>query len=106
MKVTATRPSAWSIPLVLAACELGADPDNWPGAAASFDRLATLGLNLAIAGALCASYEIGLDPPVECVPVPRLPDAVTVAMWHPGCGRPFKRETRIEPRPGGHDGGG
>lgn len=47
-----------------------------------------LWLNLAIAGALCASYALGSDPPLDCRPVAGMPDAVTIAMWHPGCGRP------------------
>lgn len=88
MKVTATRPSAWAIPAVLAAIELRVDPDQDAPGAATFDTLACLGLNLAIVGALCASYALGNDPPLDCRPVAGMSDAVTIAMWHPGCGRP------------------
>jgi hypothetical protein len=42
--------------------------------------LATLAHNLAIGGALCASYALGQDPPDI--------DRRWMRYWHPGCGRP------------------
>ncbi len=43
--------------------------------------------NLAIAGALCASYALGDNPPTEWR---ALGDGYVPVPWHPGCGRSAK----------------
>lgn len=47
-------------------------------------RLATLAANLATAGALCASFEMGRDAgPGQHVPF-------KTSWWRPGCGKPWQ----------------
>lgn len=55
------------------------------------DRLCTLGLNLATAGALCAAEQIGADPPVKRRVIATTSSGIECAVhdgWQAGCGWP------------------
>ncbi len=88
MRVVANRPSAWLEPIAASVANRVADGRSFaPFTSDTVNALATLGLNLAIAGALCASYALGYNPPSEWR---ALGDGYVPVPWHPGCGRSAK----------------